>query len=86
MARPIFGYKSRQQMEPLMSRILLIPWLIFPLSLSIDKLPPKKYHIPAFNALLITCLNGGEADIWANNQRLGYVSCKRIPVPKRYPK
>ena len=70
-----------------MSRYLIALALIIPFPLSHEYLPfEKEYTNPAFNALLLTCINGGNASIWIDNKLVRYISCQPIPFPKRFPR
>ncbi len=69
-----------------MTRFLLITWLLMPMSLALEVLPERVHANAAFTSLLMTCMHGGNASIWINNEPIAYVTCKREPFPRRFPK
>ena len=67
-----------------MTKFLLIVLLMSPIGIAWEYIPPNYY----FNhELIVLCLNGGRASLWGiHGKFLGYIECKQINPPKRFPR
>ena len=57
-----------------------------PFPLGHEYLPEKVYTNSALSALLHTCMTGGHASIWFDDKPAAYITCHRIPFPRRFPR
>ena len=66
-----------------MTKFLVVFILLNPTTIAWEYIP---VHYRYNEELIVLCLNGGKASLWGiHGKFLGYVECKQIPLPKRFP-
>ena len=59
---------------------------VIPIAAQAPLTPYVKYMDTSLQELVVLCLNGGKASLWSKGKSFGFIECKRISYPKRFPR